>query len=62
MADNVRRLLDELPRLAEAPDLAAAVEALHEAAKVGRVGKKAWPDPDVYEPIKDALRRTSARS
>ena len=27
----------------------------HELAKVGRVGKKAWPDPDVYEPIKTAF-------
>jgi ATP-dependent helicase/nuclease subunit A len=55
MADNVRRLLDGLPRLAEAADLGAAAEELVEAAKVGRVGVKAWPDPAVYEQIKGAL-------
>ena len=47
MADNVGRLLHGLPRLAEADDLGAAVEELTEAAKVGRVGKKAWPDEAV---------------
>lgn len=55
MADNVRRLFDRLPRLAEAPDLEAAVGELVEAAKVGKVGSKAWPDKAVYEPIKKAL-------
>ena len=55
MADNVHRLLDELPRLAEAADLGAAVKEFHELAKVGHVGKKAWPDPAVYEPIKTAF-------
>jgi superfamily I DNA/RNA helicase len=55
MADNVRRLLDGLPRLADAADLGAAVGELIEAAKVGRVGAKAWPDPSVYGPIKEAL-------
>ncbi len=57
MADNARRLLDELPRLAEAADLGAAVKEFHELAKVGRVGKKAWPDPDVYESIKTAFEK-----
>lgn len=57
MADNVRTLLDGLPRLAAAPDLAAAVEALAEAAKVGSVGKKAWTDPDVYESMKEAFEK-----
>ncbi len=57
MADNVRTLLEGIPRLAAAPDPAAAAEALAEAAKVGSVGKKAWPDPDVYEPIKEALEK-----
>ena len=57
MADNVRRLLDELPRLAEATDLGAAVKEFHELAKVGRVGKKAWPDSDVYESIKTAFEK-----
>ncbi len=57
IADNVRRLLEELPRLAEAPDLAAAVQGFHELAKVTHHGKKAWPDPAVYEPIKTALAK-----
>jgi ATP-dependent helicase/nuclease subunit A len=60
MADNVRRLLEELPRLAEAPDLAAAVTEFHELAKVGAIGKKAWPDPVVYEPIKAAFEKLRA--
>jgi ATP-dependent helicase/nuclease subunit A len=55
MADNVQTLLDGLPRLADAPDLEAAVKELTEAAKVGRVGAKAWPDAAVYEQIKAAL-------
>jgi ATP-dependent helicase/nuclease subunit A len=55
MVENVELLLRELPRLAEAADLGAAVKALTEAAKVGRVGVKAWPDPVVYEHIKTAF-------
>jgi ATP-dependent helicase/nuclease subunit A len=55
MAEKVRTLLTELPRLADAPDLETAVTNLIEAAKVGRIGAKAWPDPAVYEPIKKAL-------
>src|SRR5262249_13821700 len=32
--------------------------------KVGSAGKKAWPDPEVYEPIKEAMEkfRTGLRS
>jgi ATP-dependent helicase/nuclease subunit A len=55
MAESVAVLLDELPRLATAPDLAAAVERLTEAAKVGRHGVKAWTDADDYQAIKAAL-------
>jgi ATP-dependent helicase/nuclease subunit A len=57
MADNVRTLLDGLPRLALATDLGTAVEELAQAAKVGHIGKKAWPDADVYEPIKEAFEK-----
>ncbi len=57
IAENVRRLLEELPRLAQAPDPAAAVLEFHELAKVMHLGKKAWPDPAVYEPIKNALAK-----
>jgi ATP-dependent helicase/nuclease subunit A len=57
MADNVRTLLDGLPRLAAATDLAAATEELAEAAKVGSIGKKAWTDPDVYEAMKGAFEK-----
>ena len=60
MADNVHRLLEELPRLAEAPDLAAAVAEFHELAKVGAIGKKAWPDPATYGPIKTAFEKLRA--
>jgi ATP-dependent helicase/nuclease subunit A len=55
MAERVRFIEDQLPRLGEAPDLAAAVEELKKAAQVGRIGAKAWPDKDVYEAIKNAL-------
>lgn len=54
MADNVRILEEELPRLAEAADLSDAVKRLNEAAKVGRHGVKAW-DADDYEAAKAAL-------
>jgi ATP-dependent helicase/nuclease subunit A len=57
MVDNVGRLFDGLARLAEAPDLAVAVEELAEAAKVGRAGRKAWPDDAVYAEVKDALEK-----
>jgi ATP-dependent helicase/nuclease subunit A len=57
MADNVRTLLEGLPRLASSTDLAATVGELAEAAKVGSIGKKAWPDPDIYEPIKEAMEK-----
>src|SRR5205807_6155851 len=56
MSDSVRLLLEELPRLPQADDPAAAVERLAEAAKVGKQGAKAWPDPEVYEQIKDAFK------
>src|SRR5262249_59255681 len=56
MADGVRVILEELPRLPWAEDPAAAVERLAEAAKVGRQGARAWPDPAVYEQVKDAFK------
>jgi ATP-dependent helicase/nuclease subunit A len=55
MAENVAVLLTELPKLATAPDLGAAVDRLNEAAKVGRHGAKAWSDADDYQAAKDAL-------
>ncbi len=55
MADSVRLILEQLPRLAQAASPGTVVEQLHEAAKVGRAGSKAWPDPDVYEQIKKAF-------
>ena len=55
MAEKVDRLQAGLPRLGEAVDVATEVEALVGAAKVGRIGDKAWPGPAVYGPIKTAL-------
>ncbi len=55
MAANVARLLHETPGLAAAPDLAAAVAELKEAAKVGPERAKAWPSEEVYEAVKGAL-------
>lgn len=56
MTDNVRLIQEEMPRLANFPgeekDFISLVDRLHEAAKVGRAGSKAWPDADVYEQIK----------
>ncbi len=48
------RLRDEVPRLHEAADLAAAVGELADLAKVGRTGKKEWGE-EHYEAVKDAL-------
>jgi ATP-dependent helicase/nuclease subunit A len=55
MRANVRTVLDGLPKLASAPDLAAAVEELCEAAKVGKEKAKAWPDDATYQAVKDAM-------
>lgn len=52
---NLRRLLTETAKLHEAKDLAVAVEELTELAKVGRSGKKDWPDEQVYEAVKEAF-------
>jgi ATP-dependent helicase/nuclease subunit A len=52
---NVDRILAETPRLHEVPDIAAAIDELTELAKVGRSGKKDWPDERVYEAIKDTF-------
>ena len=55
MSDPVATLLREVPLLPGAADLAASVERLVQAAKVGRVGSKAWPEPGVYAAVKDAF-------
>jgi ATP-dependent helicase/nuclease subunit A len=60
MAAKVDSLFAGLPRLAEAPDLGAAVADLIEAAKVGRIGAKAWPDAAVYGEIKEAFEKFRA--
>jgi ATP-dependent helicase/nuclease subunit A len=52
---NVRRLLDETPRLASAPDLAPTVAGLTEAAKVGKERGKAWKTEADYEAVKKAF-------
>jgi ATP-dependent helicase/nuclease subunit A len=52
---KIARLREEVPRLHEAKDLAAAIEELIELAKVGRSGKKDWPDADVYDSVKEAF-------
>jgi ATP-dependent helicase/nuclease subunit A len=57
MSDSVALILRELPLLPHASDLPGAVKALTEAARVGRVGAKAWPDPIVYEQIKEAFEK-----
>ncbi|HJT77651.1 MAG TPA: UvrD-helicase domain-containing protein, partial [Gemmataceae bacterium] len=60
LAANVQRLLDGMPRLTEASDLAAAVEEMTEAAKVGRQGPRSWPEPDDYQAVKKALEEFRA--
>jgi ATP-dependent helicase/nuclease subunit A len=55
MSEPVDILLRETPMLSNADDVLAAIERLREAAKVGRVGSKAWPDSGVYEAIKKAF-------
>jgi ATP-dependent helicase/nuclease subunit A len=56
MADKVRFVEDQVARLGAATDLALVVEQVRKAAQVGKVGAKAWPDQDVYETIKKALK------
>jgi ATP-dependent helicase/nuclease subunit A len=53
--ENIRRILDETPRLATAPDLAAEVKELTEAAKVGKERGKAWKTDEDYEAVKKAF-------
>src|SRR5213078_1041477 len=55
LAGNVRIVLEEMPRIAEAADPAEAVARIRAVAGVGRQGTKAWADPDVYAQIRDAL-------
>lgn len=55
MRANVATVLDGLPKLATAPDLAAAVKELCEAAKVGKERADAWPNADDYEAVKAAM-------
>jgi ATP-dependent helicase/nuclease subunit A len=55
MAARVALILEKTPQLGRAADIAAAIEDLYQAAQVGRIGAKAWPDADVYEQIKCAL-------
>jgi ATP-dependent helicase/nuclease subunit A len=55
MSEAADTLLREVPALTGTADLPAAVERLVQAAKVGRAGSKAWPDPAVYEAIKKAF-------
>ncbi|HEV3259372.1 MAG TPA: UvrD-helicase domain-containing protein, partial [Gemmataceae bacterium] len=56
MAENVRRLLEQVPRLAQAADLAAAVEELTELAKVGGERGKAWASDEEYEVVKEVFK------
>ena len=52
---NLARIVAETPQLHTAPNLSTAVEELAELAKVGRSGKKDWPDAAVYEAVKEAF-------
>ncbi|MDB5314061.1 MAG: Exodeoxyribonuclease [Gemmataceae bacterium] len=52
---NVQQLLTETPQLHTKQDIAAAAHDLSELAKVGRSGKKDWPDERVYEAVKEAF-------
>lgn len=60
MSEPVALVLDETPKLPLETDLEAAVKRLTEAAKVGKVGSKAWPDPAVYEAIKESFEQYRA--
>jgi ATP-dependent helicase/nuclease subunit A len=55
MKANVAKVLDGLPKLATAPDLAAAAKDLCEAAKTTKERAKAWPSEEAYAAIKDAM-------
>jgi ATP-dependent helicase/nuclease subunit A len=55
MRENVQKVLEGLPKLATAPDLAAAVEELRETAKTTKERAAAWPSAEVYEDVKNAM-------
>jgi ATP-dependent helicase/nuclease subunit A len=55
MKANVAKVLEDLPKLATAPDLANAVGELCEAAKTTKERAKAWPSDELYEAIKGAM-------
>jgi ATP-dependent helicase/nuclease subunit A len=55
MQANVRKVLDGLPKLTQAADLAVAVKGLREAAKVGKEKAKAWPSEEAYQAVKKAM-------
>jgi ATP-dependent helicase/nuclease subunit A len=55
MSDACATILRETPLLAFAGDISTAIEKPVGAAKVGRAGGKAWPDPAVYEAVKKAF-------
>jgi ATP-dependent helicase/nuclease subunit A len=58
MAARVGLLLNKLPRLGEADDMAGAVEELCEASKVvGTEQARAWPSEDVYQEVKSAFEK-----
>jgi ATP-dependent helicase/nuclease subunit A len=55
MKANVAIVLTETPELRNSTDLAAAVEHVTEAAKVGKERGKAWKSEEIYERIRDAM-------
>lgn len=56
MQERRRVLLDELPRLADSNDPRTALERLRANAQVRGGGASAvWPDPAVYEAVKDGF-------
>ncbi len=52
---KARGLIDGVPKLHEAADLAAKVKELCELAKVQGTKKADWPDESIYEAVKDAF-------
>ncbi len=51
-------VLEQLPKLAQAPDIAKAMAGLVEVSRVqGGGGAKAWDTPEIYEAVKSAMSK-----